>query len=119
MSREGMRMTFVAVLTTVIGAFFGQAAVNHASGVAVGGLSGALTGCVYELLMRRLHAGRLLTALAGAGLGGVSGTLSGALAHLPSHLMGLHAMFAGLGVGAVFGLFVGVVVGAALSFRYP
>lgn len=119
MNRDTQRLIFTVVLTTVVGGFFGAAARHPASGIAAGGLSGALTGVAYELLMRRVRTGRLLTILAGAGLGGVSGTFSGAVAHLPSHLMGLRGMFAGVEIGALFGLCVGVVVGAALSFRYP
>lgn len=119
MNRETQGMIFIAVLTTVVGGFFGSAAVNHTTGIVAGGLSGALTGAVYELLMRRVRAGRFLTFLAGAGLGGVSGTFSGAVAHLPSHLMGLRGMLAGVEIGALFGLCVGAVVGAVLSFRYP
>lgn len=112
-------MIFIAVLTTVVGGFFGQAAVDHTSGVIAGSLSGALTGVVYELLMRRVHTGRVLIFLTGAGLGGVCGTFSGAMAHLPSQLMGLRGeMFTGVEIGAIFGLGVGVLVGAILSFRY-
>lgn len=120
MSKETKGMIFIAVFTAVVGGFFGQAAADHTSGVVAGGLSGAVTGVVYELLMRRVRTGKVLTFLTGAGLGGASGTFSGALAHLPSHMMGLKGgMFTRVEFGAVFGLCVGVVVGAILSFRYP